>query len=135
MPKLERMTVLEERLMLMSLVGIWWDDGETLVALSHAIDENSTGSNLRDSNLVHAQMWPEIAHRFQLTDADEYFSIPRGRVLFNRAEDIGWILHGNETSPERLRVIAKRFDLSEWTGRIDEHYLMGAAADELFDED
>jgi len=119
----------------MPKIGIWWDDGTNLVALCHPFDENFTGVNLRDSNLFHTKKWPEIAHRFQRTDADEYFSVPRGRVLFDLGEKRGQILHGNETSPERLKAIAEAFDLLDWIPRIDDHYLMGAHADELFNDE
>lgn len=40
----------------------------------------------------------------------------------------------NHTGRAQLQRIAKLFGLSDWETPIDDHYLMGDAADELFDE-
>lgn len=116
------------------LVGIWWDNGTTLVALTHSPDENSHGNDGIDSNLNHADEWDHVAPRFGLSARAEYFSIPRGRVLINRPTGAGLIYHGAATTENRLRVIAAEFRLDAWNGKLDDHYQMGHAADALFDD-
>ncbi|MEZ5941152.1 MAG: hypothetical protein R3C18_07160 [Planctomycetaceae bacterium] len=117
-----------------SLIGIWWDDGHEFVALAHGPNENSSGKVLIDSNLNHADEWLHVAGQFGRSASSEYFQIPRGRVLFNNLRQESVILHGTATKLARLNVIAKRFQLQNWTCRIDDHYQVGVDADRLFDE-
>ena len=42
------------------------------------------------------------------------------------------MLRRNRTGQIQLQRISKLFGLSEWEAAIDDHYLMGNAADELF---
>jgi hypothetical protein len=89
-----------------------------------------------DSDLTHLDAWPTVAAQFHCSRDDDYFVVPRGRVLFERRSDAGVIYHGNETDAATLRRIAKAFNLKRWRAEVDEHYLMGSAADQLFgDED
>ena len=121
-------------------VGSWWDaagwrGGTELVVLSHPPTENSGGTKLIDSNLNHFEEWDTIAGRLNRTRDDEYFDIPRGRVLLHRSDGSGLIYHGSSTGPDRLKVIAEAFGLTAWESRLDEHYEMISdddAADELF---
>jgi len=116
-------------------VGIWWDDGKQLVALTHPYTEDVTCVAGRiDSDLSHVDEWPKVAREFNLTAADEYFTIPRGRVLLLADALVGVILHGTATKPSRLPLIARRFGLTDWRAEIDTHYLTGAEADRLFDD-
>ncbi len=116
-------------------VGIWWDDGETLVALTHPFTENvaCVGGRI-DSDLAHIDEWPNVARNFGMTEDDEYFSVPRGRVLLVANTPFGLIFHGSATGPSRLAVIAHRFALTDWKAEIDTHYLTGVDADRLFDD-
>ncbi len=116
------------------LIGIWWDDGTTLVARTHSPDENADGSTWIDSDLNHVDEWSRVAPQFGLSARSEYFSIPRGRVLLNRSTGVGLIYHGAATSQDRLPVIAAEFRLETWTARIDDHYQMGRDADALFED-
>lgn len=118
-------------------VGIWWDDGSIIVALAHEQTENVTrGRNRVDSNLAHVDEWPRVAKKLGRTIADEYFCVPRGRVLWDATNQRGIILHGPATSVERLKLIAQRFNLGEgWRAETDCHYYTDADADRLFDEE
>jgi len=73
--------------------------------------------------------------QFGAGEDDEYFSIPRGRVLWNAANQTSVIYHGNGTDQSRLQQIAKVFKLTKWTAHPDIHYMMGSAADRMFDDD
>ena len=117
-------------------VGIWWDDGSTIVALAHVLDESVTRiGNRIDSNRSHADEWSHVAKKLGRTIADEYFCVTRGRVLFDVKCQHGIIMHGPSTSRERLELIAQRFGLDEnWTAEQDTHYFTGDHADRLFDE-
>ena len=116
-------------------IGIWWDDGTTLVALTHDPTSNASNGLLIDSELNHFEEWDRIAAKFGLTANDEYFEVPRGRVLLDRKTGAGVIYHGTATDSSRLRVIAARFRLTAWTAQRNEHYDMGPEADALFADD
>ena len=120
-----------------SHVGIWWDNGTDIVALSHAPDESVTHIGDRiDSNLAHVDEWPNVAVKLGHKEVDEYFCVPRGRVLWDTRKRRGIILHGPATSHERLELIAQRFTLGEgWRAETDCHYYTDADADRLFDEE
>jgi hypothetical protein len=117
------------------LVGIWWDDGRTIVAFAHPTSENSSNGPLIDSEFNHFELWEKAASQFDLSSEDEYFDVPRGRVLLRRQTGEGLVYHGNATSSSRLRKIAARFKLSEWTAQRNEHYDMGPEADAQFDDE
>ena len=118
------------------LVGIWWDGGTTLAALAHPTTENaSTAAGFIDSDLEHWREWKHIAALFGKSASEEYFSVPRGRVLLHQRTGRGVIYHGSSTSPDRLAVIAAEFQMTDWKAAIDPHYQMRDAADELFDDD
>jgi hypothetical protein len=114
------------------LIGIWWDDGITLVAIAHAPSENASVGLLIDSELNHFEEWDSVASRFGLSASDEYFEVPRGRVLVKQQTGEGMIYHGNATSAARLRKIAARYKLIKWTTQRNEHYDIGPDADALF---
>ena len=114
------------------LIGIWWDNGERIVAISHHVDVNSTGSDLIDSNLEHWSSWPHAYKELGASKADEYFSVPRGRVLHRMVYRRGLIYHGPDTSGPRLERIAEAFGLTDWDSQIDDHYALGSDADSLF---
>ncbi len=117
-------------------VGIWWDNGKTIVVCSHPYTENVTRSRtLLDSNLAHVEQWPSVAKQLGQRATDEYFTVPRGRVVMDLNSMTGIILHGNATTRRRLEMIARRFRLRNWRSEFDHHYLTGEAADRLFEED
>lgn len=118
------------------LVGIWWDDGTTLKALSHPATAGvSSLEPLLDSDLEHWREWSKVCKEFGKLPSDEYFEVPRGRVLYDVGQGRGVIYHGRSTPPERLRGIAEAFRLQAWRAAVDLHYEMGDAVDELFDDD
>ncbi|WP_164104448.1 hypothetical protein [Candidatus Laterigemmans baculatus] len=120
----------------MGKIGIWWDDGQRLVALTHPASENATRISGRiDSNLAHVDEWPSVANRLGRSAREEYFVVPRGRVVLDARTGRGIVFHGNGTSRDRLALIAERFDLAEWQAELDAHYSVGAEIDRLFDED
>ena len=118
-----------------SRVGIWWDTGKTIAAIAHPPTENTTRAGTRlDSNLSHADEWTKVARKLGRTTDDEYFAVPRGRVLLEGDSQTGVILHGPATKPKRLALIAKRFGLGQWRAELDAHYFTGEDADGLFEE-
>lgn len=118
------------------LVGIWWDDGQTLVGLAHPPTERpSITAGFVDSDLEHWREWRQVASRFGKSANDEFFHVPRGRVLLRRQTGHGMIYHGSATTSARLELIAAEFKLENWKAAIDLHYEFGEAADALFDDD
>jgi|LauGreDrversion4_2_1035121.scaffolds.fasta_scaffold103531_1 hypothetical protein len=118
-------------------VGIWWDNGKAIADFSHPHNENASCIADRiDSNLAHVDLWAKAAKKMKVDPSQEYFSIPRGRVLLDRVTLNGIIFHGPATTAERLEMIAKLFCLSAWRSEQDLHYFIGSDADRLFqDED
>jgi hypothetical protein len=116
-------------------IGIWWDNGQVIVAfpVSAGIADPETG--MCDSDDAHNDCWPEAAMRLRARRDDEYFSVPRGRVLYHPKRQKSIIYHGNQTSTVRLQLIAAEFALENWEARLDGHYMMGPAADQFFDEE
>ena len=117
---------------LQPLVGIWWDDGSTIAALAHSPTENASDAPLVDSELNHFEEWEKVAARFGMSTEDEYFEVPRGRVLLKRRTGEGVVYHGNATTQLRLRKIAAHFKLTKWIAQRNEHYDVGPDADALF---
>lgn len=120
----------------LALIGIWWDDGKQIVALTHPpVTSDSTVDTLIDSDLEHWREWPDVALRLARSANDEYFCVPRGRVLLRSKSGQGMIYHGSATTRARLELIAAEFNLKNWKAAIDLHYEVGDAADALFDDD
>lgn len=118
------------------VVGILWDDGERIVAISHPPQMNGpTAGGLIDSHLEHWREWPDVALRLARSAEDEYFCIPRGRVLIRSTTGQGMIYHGSGTVQARLALIAAEFKLERWKAATDLHYEFVGAADALFDDD
>lgn len=115
-------------------IGIWWENGKTVVAILQSADMVRSELKFLDSELEHWREWPQICRHFGRQQTDDYFEVPRGRVLVRRREGHGILLHGNATSNATLKRIAKIFQIDEWTGQLDEHYLTGPESDRLFDD-
>lgn len=116
-------------------VGIWWAEGKRIAAMLQAAAEVRASGPLVDSDLEHWREWPNVCQHFGRSKADNYYDVPRGRVLIDRKTGGGIIYHGNSTSSAERELIAKLYVLTQWDGHIDEHYLMGAEADALFDNE
>ncbi|MCX7422613.1 MAG: hypothetical protein NT013_24155 [Planctomycetia bacterium] len=115
-------------------VGIWWHNDERIVAIAQTLQSFAAKRQIVDCNLCHVHEWPLVAKMLNQSLSADYFIVPRGRVLFDRQREMGFIYHGNSTRQSQLQRIAKLFGLSEWEAAIDDHYLMGNAADELFSD-
>ncbi len=117
------------------MIGIWWDNGTEIVAFPVAATRPNPITGLCDSDDSHDDRWSEAAQGLRASAQDEYFSVPRGRVLYDPRTKRHIIYHGNQTPEPRLTQIAEIFRLKNWIARVDSHYLMGAAADDYFMHD
>ena len=116
-------------------VGIWWQNGHTLVAFAQPLGAIKQASTMIDSELCHADAW-DVARRTLGVPADlDYFAIPRGRVLWSIGCETGIVYHGNATKPNVLRTLAKLFGLPSWEARLDDHYLIGSTLDAYLDHE
>ena len=115
-------------------VGIWWASDATIAALVHSVAEAEAGAGFLDSPLQHRTTWSEVARAFGRRPNDDYFCVPRGRVLVRQKTRSGVVYHGNAAGAETLARLAALYGLGEWQAMTDEHYLFGAAADELFED-
>jgi hypothetical protein len=116
-------------------IGIWWDNGRQIIAFTVLSGSPDPVTGLCDSDDSHNDCWPEAAMQLGASPDDEYFSIPRGRVLYDPKNRTSIIYHGNRTDETRLALVATKFDLKKWEAKKDGHYMMGSAADLFFDED
>jgi len=116
-------------------VGIWWHSKSRLVPVIQSIEAVPTTGDLIDSDLAHADEWPLVARHLRESPASEYFMFPRGRTLYDRSQKRGTIYHGNGTDQAKLKQLARLFGLKNWIALVDDHYLIGNAADEFFEED
>lgn len=113
-------------------VEIWWHNDETIVAVVQTLQSFAANRQIVDCNLGHVHEWSLVANTLKQPSSADYFIVPRGRVLFDRQGETGLIDHGNQTGQAMLQRIAQLFGLSAWEAPLDDHYLMGDAADELF---
>lgn len=120
-------------------VGIWWHFGPRLLVILERAQRAVHGTHLIDSALNHADEWDDVvitAHEwFSGQPQLEYFMVPRGRCLLNATTGTGLIYHGNETPRPMLVEIARQYGFRKFEARQDDHYLMGPAADRLFDDE
>lgn len=120
-------------------VGIWWHFGSRLIVILGQAQPTGHGANLIDSALNHADEWDRViitAHEWITgRPPQEYFTVPRGRCLLNATTGIGLIYHGNQTCTRMLVKIARQFGFRKFEAHQDDHYLMGPAADRLFDDE
>ena len=115
-------------------IGIWWDDGEQLFTCAHAPSDVEPIEGIFDSEASHVELWHEAAMFYGKTDDDEYFCVPRGRIVWLQNDNKARIFHGNATTPDRLDVIAEAFNLKDWDAQPNIHYMMGDRADDLFED-
>jgi len=116
-------------------IGIWWDNGQMIAAFPVPASAPDQATGLCDSDDSHDECWPEAAMRFRAGRDDEYFSVSRGRVLYDPKRQKSIIYHGNQTTPSRLQLIAAEFALEDWESRQDGHYMTGPAADRFYYEE
>lgn len=114
--------------------GIWWAVDANVVALLQLPQRSERSGPFLDSTLAHVDEWPEVANLFGRSRDSRYFDVPRGRVLLKRRTGGAVIYHGNETTLATLQHVAQAFNVEDWSAAIDEHYLMGTAADQLFND-
>ncbi len=105
-------------------IGVWWDNGELIVAFPVSIGSPDPADGLCDSDDSHNDCWPEAAMQLDAEPEDEYVSVPRGRVRYDPKRDKSVIFHGNRTAQTRMPLIAARFGLENWETRQDGHYKM-----------
>ena len=116
-------------------IGIWWDNGRTIASFMHLPKKSERETGLCDSEYNHNDLWPDAALQLRERSEAEYFSVPRGRVLWDPQKKVSIIYHGNATNTDRLKKIAEKFGLKKWISQQDIHYAMGNEADELFEDD
>ena len=113
-------------------VGIWWHDGERLVAFLQSISEIKAVGHLIDSDLSHDAVWETARQELTGNENAEYFDIPRGRIVWDTVHCAGILYHGNATPTEVFEELARLFRLPRWEARLDEHYLTGEALEEFY---
>ncbi|MCO8122622.1 hypothetical protein NHH03_12820 [Stieleria sp. TO1_6] len=105
-------------------IGLWWDNGATIVAFPVSPGHPDSETGLCDSDDSHNDCWPDAAMLLDAEPDDEYFSVPRGRVKYDPTRKISIIFHGNRTDESRLPLIASKFQLQKWEARKDGHYVI-----------
>ena len=77
----------------------------------------------------HADYWEELRSAGELSVLphhlqDEYFSIPRGRVVYHKDTQKFYVYHGNNVTKSDLQKVAKLFDLPKESTSFEQdlHY-------------
>ena len=98
-------------------VGIFWMYHHEII-FDHKItlDEGIHYGDAITGTNDHADYWEELRLKGVLTQLplslrDEYFSIPRGRVVYHSNNDRFFIYHGNNVAKADLIKIRKAFNL------------------------
>lgn len=113
-------------------VGIWWQSEQKIVGFGQLLTATTKTVQLVDSSLGHADIWDLARRLLSCPSGVEYFSIPRGRVLWHRVRDLGIIYHGNATPAGVLPKLARLFGLPKWEAHQDSHYLVGDALEAFY---
>lgn len=93
------------------------------VQLTNGLHYGNTITGTKD----HADYWDELAGHLSFLPSSlrkEYFSIPRGRVVYHKDTDHFHILHGNNLMKKDLQQVIKNFCLPKerTVFEIDTHY-------------
>ena len=116
-------------------VGIWWHNETQIVGFAQPAESIQEPSQLCDSNLAHADIWDVARKHLSCSDAAEYFSVPRGRILWHRVHHQGIVYHGNASQTGVIKKLARVFGLPKWKAQMDVHYLTGDALEEYYSID
>ncbi|NJL70548.1 MAG: hypothetical protein HC888_02490 [Candidatus Competibacteraceae bacterium] len=120
------------------MVGIWWELHGQLIDYAIPVREAQAVTGFKDSPFDHATKWYEVQRLYPGLQREEYFDIPRGRII--------QLPTGNFRSfvpPERLndanlhKLIRSTFNIAPqiYEPFGDEHYAMNAFGDDEFFRD
>lgn len=111
-------------------VGIFWFYRGKLVfkdavPVAQGVSYGEAITGRRD----HAEFWDELYGAGELGRLpeclrEEYFSLPRGRVVYHGDTGQFFVLHGNNVCRRDLRTVAKSFNLPKHNTvfELDTHY-------------
>lgn len=98
-------------------VGIFWFyEGKIIFFHAVPLDVGERYGDAITGVKDHADYWEELRCEGKLNVLDEslrdeYFSIPRGRVVYHSDTDSFFVYHGNNVKKKDLRKIASFFNL------------------------
>ncbi|MBN1412451.1 MAG: hypothetical protein JW969_16510 [Spirochaetales bacterium] len=111
----------------MPFVGIFWYLEDNLLFTKKELPSPEIETEISiDSRYSHFDTWEEVRAKIPvLRDIEEYDSVPRGRIVFLKAEGTFRIYHGVQLHKKVLKALVDEFDLSgsPWEAMSDEHYL------------
>ena len=113
-------------------VGIWWHEAHQLVTFLQSITEITERGHLIDSELSHDSVWDMARQELSYPSSAEYFTVPRGRILWDTVHQCGVVYHGNSTPATAVKQLARIYKLPRWQLRLDEHYLTGEALEDFY---
>lgn len=113
-----------------SEVGIFWiHRGRVVFKSALPVGEGLPYGDCVNGERDHADYWEELAGKGELGRLppglrEEYFALPRGRVVYHRDTGRFCVLHGNNVSARELRAVARSFALPGKTTEFvrDIHY-------------
>ncbi|MBO5137540.1 MAG: hypothetical protein J6B81_03465 [Spirochaetaceae bacterium] len=111
-------------------VGIFWIyHGRIIFKNSVPVEQGIPYGEAINGHKDHCDYWDELDEQgklewLPLTFRSEYFSLPRGRVVYHRDTNSFCVLHGNNVSLWDLYCVTKSFNLpkSNTTFEQDIHY-------------
>ena len=107
-------------------LGIFWLHRRELIRFDQLAAEIPTEGGFKDYRGAHVEHWREVQKRYPELKAQEYETIPRGRVTYSGQEDVySLLLPSAEAKNSKLvaRLIAA-FGLRKVRARVlaDQHY-------------
>lgn len=114
----------------MAEVGIFWIyHGKIIFKNAVPVEEGLSYGHAVNGYKDHSDYWDELDESNQLKCLppnlrSEYFTLPRGRVVYYKDTGMFCILHGNNVSLENLYSVAKAFNLPKRITKFEQdiHY-------------
>jgi len=106
-------------------IGIFWIYRGQILQFSQPVSQVPPVGGFKDSNYQHSTYWNQMTKMFQELAGKEYFSVPRGRVLFSINGVYHIILPSKEASNTILCArIMRNFSLprNKTVVETDMHY-------------
>lgn len=112
------------------LVGIWWFyKNKPIFAHSVPVPQGEHYGTAITGIKDHTDYWEELRESGKLSALpsefrEEYFSIPRGRVVYHEDTGLFTVYHGNNISKKDLQKVLSLFKLPKENTRFEQdiHY-------------
>jgi hypothetical protein len=118
-------------------LGIFWLYRHRIIAFTVPVDAVTEVGGSKDASLAHSDLWDQVVKQQPKLAGKEYWSVPRGRVLFQIPKRT-YIIYSSTSLASDQSVIGKivrRFGLSGLDVQVgsDRHY--DPPDDDMFEDE